>query len=67
MHCFSKTHLPTAPSPSPEKMTTTKIQFGSAPYFELLAQHPEWNKYVAVGAQVIFVVNGVAFEIIPAD
>jgi Ca-activated chloride channel family protein len=46
----------------PEKMTTTKIPFGSAQYFELLAQHPEWYKYVAVGEQVIFVVNGVAYE-----
>ncbi|MBI4675753.1 MAG: VWA domain-containing protein [Chloroflexi bacterium] len=48
----------------PEKMTTTKIQFGSAQYFDLLTQHPEWSKYVAVGAQVIFVVNGVAYEIV---
>ncbi|RIK18071.1 MAG: hypothetical protein DCC52_16260 [Chloroflexi bacterium] len=47
----------------PEKMTTTKIQFGSQQYFDLLAQHPEWNKYVAVGERVIFVVNGVAYEI----
>jgi hypothetical protein len=44
-------------------MTTTKIQFGSAQYFELLTQHPDWNKYVAVGEQVIFVVDGVAYEI----
>lgn len=47
----------------PEKMTTTKIQFGSQQYFDLLAQHPDWNKYVAVGEQVIFVVDGVAYEI----
>jgi len=47
----------------PEKMTTTKIVFGSAQYFDLLTQHPEWNKYIAVGAQVIFVVDGVAYEI----
>jgi len=47
----------------PEKMTTTKIPFGSAQYFDLLTQHPDWNKYVAVGEQVIFVVNGVAYEI----
>ena len=51
----------------PEKMTTTKIPFGSAQYFDLLAQHPEWSKYIAVGAQVIFVVNGVAYEITPAN
>lgn len=47
----------------PEKMTTTKIVFGSAQYFDLLSQHPEWNKYVAVGTNVIFVVNGAAYEI----
>ncbi|MDL1896494.1 VWA domain-containing protein, partial [Anaerolineae bacterium CFX7] len=47
----------------PEKMTTTKIPFGSAQYFDLLTQHPDWNKYVAVGERVIFVVNGVAYEI----
>ncbi len=51
----------------PEKMTTTKIQFGSAQYFGLLAQHPEWNKYVAVGERVIFVANGVAYEITPVN
>jgi Ca-activated chloride channel family protein len=50
----------------PEKMTTTKIQFGSAQYFDLLAQHPEWNKYVAVGERVIFIVNGTAYEITAA-
>lgn len=47
----------------PEKMTTTKIAFGTAQYFDLLKQHPEWSKYAAVGEQVIFVVNGVAYEI----
>lgn len=49
----------------PETMTTSKIQFGSAQYFDMLAQHPEWNAYAAVGQQVIFVVNGVAYEITP--
>ncbi len=47
----------------PEKMTTTKIVFGSAQYFDLLQLHPEWYKYVAVGERVIFVVGGVAYEI----
>ena len=48
----------------PEKMTTMKIVFGSTQYFDLLKQHPEWNKYVAVGERVIFVVNGVAYEMV---
>lgn len=47
----------------PEKMTTTKIAFGSPEYFELLQQHPDWNRFVAIGERVIFVVNGVAYEI----
>lgn len=47
----------------PEKMTTTKIVFGTTQYFELLKQHPEWGKYIAVGEKVIFVVNEVAYEI----
>ncbi|TAH49973.1 MAG: VWA domain-containing protein [Chloroflexota bacterium] len=47
----------------PEKMTTTKIVFGSSQYFDLLKQHPEWSKYVAVGERVIFVVGGVVYEI----
>ncbi len=47
----------------PDKMTTTKIEFGTDAYFNLLQQHPEWSKYVAVGTRVIFVVNGVAYEI----
>ncbi len=47
----------------PEKMTTTKIAFGSAQYFDLLKQHPEWSQYAAVGAKVIFVADGVAYEI----
>lgn len=46
------------------KMTTTKIQFGSAAYFDLLAQHPEYAKYLALGERVIFVVEGVVYEIV---
>lgn len=48
---------------APDKMTTTKILFGSDAYFDLLAQHPEWSKYLAVGERVIFVVGDVAYEV----
>jgi hypothetical protein len=48
----------------PEKMTTTKIEFGTTEYFELLKEHPDWNKYVAVGEKVIFVVDGTAYEVV---
>lgn len=47
----------------PEKMTTTKLAFGSTQYFDLLKQHPEWSRYAAVGEKVIFVVDGIAYEI----
>ncbi len=47
----------------PSKMTTSKIQFGSDQYFDLLAQHPEWAQYLALGDHVIFVVDGTAYEI----
>jgi Ca-activated chloride channel family protein len=49
---------------APDKMSTIKVTFGSPQYFDLLKQHPEWSKYVAVGEKVIFVVNGVAYEIV---
>jgi len=47
----------------PSKLTTTKIKFGSDEYFALLAQHSEWGKYFAVGARVIVVVEGNAWEV----
>ncbi|MGB8648070.1 MAG: VIT domain-containing protein [Anaerolineae bacterium] len=43
--------------------TTTKVAFGSSDYFDLLAQHPDWSAFAALGDKVIFVVNGVAYEI----
>ena len=46
----------------PSKMTPNKIQFGSDGYFDLLAQHPEWGQYLALGDRVIFVVDGSAYE-----
>ncbi len=47
----------------PTKMNTTKIQFGSAQYFALLDAHPEWAQYFALGDRVIFVSDGVAYEV----
>jgi Ca-activated chloride channel family protein len=47
----------------PSKMTTQKIEFGSDAYFALVANNPEVGKYLALGARVIFVINGVAYEI----
>lgn len=47
----------------PSKMTTRKIEFGSDAFFALSASNPEWGKYIALSSRVIFVVNGVAYEI----
>jgi Ca-activated chloride channel family protein len=47
----------------PEEMETTKIVFGSEEYFDLLMEHPEWSRYMAVGERVIFVVDETAYEI----
>ncbi len=44
-------------------MTTTKIQFSSDAYFDLLARHPEWAPFLALGERVIFVVDGTAYEV----
>lgn len=47
----------------PSKMTTQKIEFGSEAYFALAANHPKVGKYLALGARVIFVLDGAAYEI----
>ncbi|MDE3089472.1 MAG: VWA domain-containing protein [Chloroflexota bacterium] len=47
----------------PSKMTTKKIEFGSDAYFALGANNPDWGKYLALGARVIVVLNGAAYEI----
>ncbi|MBI5034326.1 MAG: VWA domain-containing protein [Chloroflexi bacterium] len=47
----------------PSKMTTKKIEFGSDAYFALSTNNPEWGKYLALGARVIVVIDGVAYEI----
>ncbi|MCX7840510.1 MAG: VWA domain-containing protein, partial [Anaerolineae bacterium] len=47
----------------PSKMTTKKIEFGSDAYFALITNNPEVGKYLALGTRVIFVINGIAYEI----
>jgi Ca-activated chloride channel family protein len=49
----------------PQDMRTTGLAFGSAAYFKLLSQHPEWGKYFALGERVIVVLDGTAYEIVP--
>jgi hypothetical protein len=43
-------------------MTTTKLDFGSDAFFQLLADHPEAGRYFALGERVIVVIDGVAYE-----
>jgi Ca-activated chloride channel family protein len=49
----------------PQKMQVTQVAFGSPAYFELLAQHPQWGRYFAVGDRVIVVLDGVAYRVGP--
>jgi len=49
----------------PQHMSATRLQFGSAAYFELLAAHPQWARYFAVGEQVIVVLDGVVYQTQP--
>jgi hypothetical protein len=46
----------------PSKMTTKKIEFGSDAYFALV-NNAEVARYLALGTRVIFVLDGVAYEI----
>ncbi len=46
-----------------EKMTPVQVPFGSEEYFRLLAEHPEWGRYLALGTRVVFVEGGTAYEI----
>jgi Ca-activated chloride channel family protein len=51
----------------PSKMQTVRLTFGSQEYFDLLAAHPEWGKYFALGARVIVVLDGVACETVEGE
>ncbi len=48
-------------------MPVTEIGFGSEVYYELLTARPSWGKYLALGEQVIFVVDGEAYQIVPGE
>ena len=51
----------------PTRLDTVKLPFGSDAFFDFLADHPEIGRYLAVGERVIVVVDGVAYETVPAD
>ncbi|MCJ7551028.1 MAG: VWA domain-containing protein, partial [Anaerolineae bacterium] len=50
----------------PTTMTTIKLAFGSDAFFEFLAEHPEAGRFFALGERVIVVIDGVAYETVPA-
>ncbi len=45
---------------------TTKIEFGSDAYFDLLKKEPDISKYLAIGKHVIVSYKGTSYEIHPA-
>jgi Ca-activated chloride channel family protein len=49
------------------KMQTVKVPFGSQEFFDLLAAHPEWGKYFALGSHVIVVLDGQAYEMVEGE
>ncbi|MCG9128030.1 VWA domain-containing protein [Candidatus Poribacteria bacterium] len=46
---------------------TTKIEFGSEAYFELLKNEPELSKYLAIGKHVIVCHKNTCYEIYPPN
>ncbi len=51
----------------PDKMQTTKIDFLSAKYFDLVTSYPDLANAFALGESVIALSNGVAYEVVPSD
>lgn len=47
----------------PTRMEPLQVGFGTEAYFALLATHPEWGKFLALGDHVIFVDQGKAYEV----
>ena len=51
----------------PETMEPIPVSFGGDDYFSLVATHPEWGRYLALGDHVIVVLEGSAYEIREGD
>ncbi len=47
----------------PDRMTPVPVSFGSDGYFALIAAHPDWGRYFALGDHVIVVLDGTAYEV----
>ncbi|HLF00539.1 MAG TPA: hypothetical protein VI547_01090, partial [Anaerolineales bacterium] len=50
-----------------DTLTTTKVQFGGDDYFALLDARPELGSAFALGARVIVIADGVAYEVVAAE
>ncbi len=48
-----------------DTMTTTQVTFLSDTYFELVGQNPVLGDYFGLGEQVIVVLDGIVYEIVP--
>jgi Ca-activated chloride channel family protein len=46
-----------------DKMQAVPVSFGGDDYFDLIAAHPDWGRYFALGEHVIVVLDGVAYEV----
>lgn len=51
----------------PDKMTAVPVELYSDDYFGLAAARPEWGQYLAVGDQVIVVLDGMAYQVRAGD
>ncbi len=47
----------------PDKMTPVPLGFGTDEYFALIAAHPDWGRYFALGDHVLVVLEGTAYEV----
>ncbi len=50
-----------------DRMEAVTIHFGADDYFALIAAHPDWGRYFSVGDRVIVVLEGTAYQVVPAD
>ena len=48
-------------------MLPVQVGFGSEGYFDMLAAWPEWGEYLALGSRVLFVAEGMTYEVVEGD
>jgi len=51
----------------PDKMKPVPVSFGGDDYFALVAAHPDWGRYFALGSHVVVVLDGTAYEVREGD